>query len=196
MIILPFLLACDNAGKLVTMAVPAIEEVKPSWANPVDCEDNRAAVASTSKKAFRDSFDCDVDQKEPIVIEGTTKGGVQLIGDNFYQEAACTPAKTHFFRKAPEAIYQLNVAPNTMAEIRLDSNCADLDPFAFTWQKSSAPKEAHAATIRECEMDNDVGDGKLVLTTVHNAAQYLVGVDGKNGEQGNFRLTISCRSYR
>lgn len=190
------LFACDDLRKAATIVVPSIEDVKPSWARPVDCEDNRVAVPATKKRAFADRIFCDVNQKEPITIEGTTVGGKNLMGDGFYQKAACTPARTYFFRNSPEAMYQLQIAPNTLAEIRLDSNCADLDPFAYRWERSSPPTEQHARVSDSCEMDTDVGDGKIVVTTVNNEQTYLIGVDGKDGAEGNFRLTIVCRSYR
>ena len=190
------LFACDDLRKAATIAIPSIEDAKPSWARPVDCDDNRVPVPSTKKKAFVDRIDCDVNQTEPYTIEGTTKGGNKLMGDGFYQKAACTPARTYFFRDSPEAMYQLRIAPNTLAEIRLDSNCADLDPFAYRWERTSPPTEAHASVSDSCEMDTDVGDGKIVVTTTDNPQTYLIGVDGKNGEEGNFRLTIVCRSYR
>lgn len=196
MITLFFLLGCEDMRKAATIAVPTIEDYKPSWARPVDCDDNRVAVPATKKRAFADRLTCDVNQKEPITIEGTTKGGANLMGDSFYQKAACTPQRTNFYRNSPEAMYQLHVAPNTLVEIRLDSNCADLDPFAYRWERTSPPTEKHARVSDECEMDVHQGDGKVVVTTVDNEQTYLIGVDGKNGEAGNFRMTILCRSYR
>jgi hypothetical protein len=188
--------ACDEARKVATIAVPSLENSHPSWARPVDCDDNRVAIPATKKRAFVDRISCDVNQQEPYTIEGTTKGGAKLMGDDFYQKAACTPARTYFFRDSPEAMYQLQIAPNTLAEIRLDSNCADLDPFAYRWDRSAPPSVQHARVSDSCEMDTDVGDGKITITTTKNEQSYLIGVDGKEGAEGNFRLTIVCRSYR
>ena len=195
MLLLSLLIACDSVGYMATKAVPSIEQVKPSWANPVDCDTKRVSPTSTKKKCFGEEFTCDINS-EPIIIEGTTVGGQKLIGDEFYQGAKCDPARTHFFRDSPEALYRLHVAPDTKAEIRLDTNCAELDPFAISWDRKTCPTKKHASMIRECEMDTHEGDGKLILTTVTKAQTYLIGVDGKEGAAGNFRLSIQCSAYR
>jgi len=195
MILFSFLFGCDSLGWFATKAVPTLEEVRPSWANPVDCDANRVPTVSSKRKCFQQRISCGVNS-DPIIIEGTTKGGEKLLGDEFYQSAKCTPSRTYFFRNSPEAIYQLRVDADTKAEIQLDSNCADLDPFAISWTDSKCPTKAHASMIRECEMDNDLADGRLVLTTVSKPQTYLIGVDGKEGAAGNFRLTIKCSAYR
>ncbi len=195
MLFLSLLMACDSMGYIATKAVPSIEQVKPSWANPVDCDEKRVAPAITKKKCFAEMLSCDINSA-PIIIEGTTIGGKSLIGDDFYQGAKCDPARTYFFRDSPEAIYQLTVAPDTKAEIRLDTNCAELDVFAASWDRKSCPTKKHASMIRECEMDTKEGDGAIILTTVTKPQTYLVGVDGKEGASGNFRLTIQCSAYR
>ena len=38
--------------------------------------------------------------------------------------------------------------------------------------------------------------GTLRLTTVNNPQTYLIAVDGQQGDYGNFRLTINCKTYR
>ena len=197
MFLFSLLFACDSCKQYATYAIPALEESNPSWVDPVDCEESRIPTKSTAQKAYSETFNCDVDQKEPIIINGTTIGKEEsLIGDQFYQNAACTPSKTHFYRRSPEAIYRLNLAPNTMAEIQLASNCADLDPFAYKWSRKSVPTEKHGRVSDTCELDTSAGDGRIVITTTKNEHQYLVGVDGKDGATGNFRLKIVCRSYR
>ena len=86
MITLILLLGCEDMRKAATIAVPTIEDYKPSWARPVSCDENRVSVPATKKRAFSDRLSCDINQKEPITIEGTTKGGAKLMGDGFYQK--------------------------------------------------------------------------------------------------------------
>jgi len=194
--LLSLLWSCDDAKQMATVAVPILEDSNPSWARPVDCDEKRAPILSDSSTAFTQSFLCDVNQRAPFTIEGTTIKGQNLLHDDFFQQAKCTPARTHFYRNSPEAMYQLKMAPNTMAEIRLDTNCTDLDPFAFSWDRRSPPTSKHASGIRECEMNTYDGDGTFKITTVDRPQTYILGVVGKDGMAGNFRLTIKCRSYR
>jgi len=132
---------------------------------------------------------------DKIIIEGTTVGGKSNFGDTFYQKTKCTPQRNRY-DDSPEAIYQLNVAGDTKVSIRLDSNCADLDPFAIYWLRSDCPTAKHGHSISECEMNDRPGGGSFILTTVTKPQTYLVGVDGKYGAKGNFRLEIRCTNWR
>ena len=38
--------------------------------------------------------------------------------------------------------------------------------------------------------------GYMTITTVEKPETYLIGVDGKQGAHGNFRLAIECSTYR
>ena len=49
---------------------------------------------------------------------------------------------------------------------------------------------------KECEMNTKPEGGTLRLTTVNNPQTYLIAVDGQQGDYGNFRLTINCKTYR
>ena len=122
--------------------------------------------------------------------------GANIFGDDFFQRAACTPQRNDYER-SPEAIYKLRLDGNVKAVIRLDSNCVELDQFAIAWENSKCPTDKHAEMIHECEFEDRPEGGKpLVITTVDKAQTYLVGVDGKHGAQGNFRLHIDCYLYR
>ena len=80
--------------------------------------------------------------------------------------------------------------------MRLDSNCEDLDLFAIGWDETTCPDAKHSNRIAECEMTTKPGGGSLVLTTVNRPQVFLVGVDGKQGASGNFRLSLGCSLYR
>ena len=88
------------------------------------------------------------------------------------------------------------VKPNTQVDLRLDSNC-ELDLVAMSWDEDRCPTDKHATTIqKECEMNTKPEGGTLRLTTVNNPQTYLIAVDGQQGDYGNFRLTINCKTYR
>ena len=187
--ILLFAAGCEDAGHIAAKAVPALEKVDPSWGSPrVDCEEQR-----TPPKPVRG---CVVEKVQcGDVIEGTTVGGPNNFGDDFFQGAYCTPQRNNY-ENSPEAVYQLRLEGNVKAVLRVDSNCADLDPFAFNWSDSRCPTDQHRSNIRECEFDDKPGGGTIVLTTVDNPQTYMIGVDGKQGAAANFRMTIECSLYR
>jgi hypothetical protein len=188
--ILSLFISCNDLGYVATKAVPALEQVNPSWgAPPVDCDEERP-----SPKAVRGCITNEIVCGD--TIDGTTIGGVNHFGDSFYQGAMCTPQRNDYER-SPEAIYKLRLDPNVKAVIRLDSNCAELDHFSIGWEGAKCPTEKHATAIHECEMETREEGGKpLIVTTVDKAQTFLVGVDGKYGAQGNFRLTVECFLYR
>ena len=179
--------ACDEVGHVAAKAVPALERVDPSWgAQRVDCD----AIRTTQRPIRGCAF---AEIKCGDTIESTTQNGSRNFGDDFYQKGHCTPQRNDY-EASPEAVYKLRLDGNVKAVIRLDSNCADLDPFAISWSENRCPTTS--SNIRECEFDDKSGGGTIVLTTVDNPQTYLVGVDGKYGAEANFRMTIECSLYR
>lgn len=184
------LLACENGCHNAAKVIPALEMVDPSWgAEPVDCDVDHPDPEARDGCITRE-LQCNT------TFEATTRGGKNHFGDDFYQKGFCTPQRNNY-ENAPEAIYQLRVKPNTQVDLRLDSNCADLDLVAMSWEESRCPTDKHATTIqKECEMNTKSDGGTLRLTTVNNPQTYLIAVDGKQGAFGNFRLTVNCKTYR
>jgi hypothetical protein len=84
--------------------------------------------------------------------------------------------------------------PQTQAIAKLDSDCVDLDVFAMMWNDRDdvCPKPQHARRIGECQMDISPRGGKVTMTAVNKPVTYLVGITGKQGVRGNFRLSIQC----
>ena len=183
-------LACDNACHTATKAIPALEMVDPSWgAEPVDCETDHPDPDATDGCIYKE-LRCNT------VLEGTTRGGKNHFGDDFYQKGFCTPQRNNY-ENSPEAIYQLRIKPNTQVDLRLDSNCADLDLVTMRWEESRCPTVQHAPNLHSgCEMNTKADGGTLRLTTVDNPETHLIVVDGKQGAYGNFRLTVNCKTYR
>lgn len=164
-------------------APPATE---PASSAQVDCD---ATLPAPAAGAVTDTLQCGGS------ITGTTEGGTNSFGDDFYQRAFCSPARQHY-DDAPEAVYRLEVPANTQATVALHSPCADLDLAAVAWSLDGLPTLAQVGRVRECEMATGSGGGKLTLTAVDRAQVFLLVVDGKQGDAGNFRLEATCGTYR
>ncbi len=187
------LIGCDSIGPAATRAIPVLEKYEPSWAvEPVNCDEKRSAPEPVMGCVVN-SYTCDIG--EEIIIEGTTIGGQKKFGDKFWSKTECTPAHENY-ENSPEAIYQLTIAADVEALFRLDSNCADLVPFAMSWNETRCPTIKHEARIIECEMAVKKRAKSFRVTTVNKAQKYMIGVDGQHGAEGNFRLSIKCGKYR
>ncbi len=122
-------------------------------------------------------------------VEGTTLGGHHDWDGDFYNAKFCTPGGDY---SGPERVYALDVPEYTSAIVELQSDCVDLDlfAFAFTWSSGDCPGMDH--NIPNCDSNVASGGGEIELQTFQNPGAYLIGVDGKNGESGTFRLTVRC----
>lgn len=160
----------------------------------------RAAIAA-KEEAARPKVQCDgtFDTEPPHgcisgeihcgdVIDGTTVGGDSNWDDDFYSGAFCFTAGLR--HSASERVYDLKVPAHTAVDIRMDSDCVDLDVAAAAWKYEGSCPDTHH-TIPECEGDTDKGGGRIHLE-VFNPREFLVAVDGKNGATGPFRLTVVC----
>jgi hypothetical protein len=183
------LFGCESIGYVATKAIPPLELINPSWAvDPVDCDESRNAPLP-ARGCVLQKVQCG------DVIEGTTTGGISNFDDDFYQEAFCTPRREDY-EDSPEAVYMLTVPGDIRADIRLDTNCAELDIFAIRWDRKDCPTRKHTRSIPQCEFNDKPGGGYLTITTVERPETYLIGADGKNGAHGNFRMAIECSTYR
>jgi hypothetical protein len=188
------LAGCGSGGvseirRQVGKVVPAVEKAGAELTREkVPCEP--AFKTPTPSGCSIQSLTCG------SVVEGSTVGQGRRWGDDFYQSAFCTPYR-HAYEEGPEAVYRLEVPANIQADVRLDSDCAELDVVSMSWtDTSSCPTLSHTTRIRECEMDTHDGGGSIRMTTVNDPQVYLLAVDGQRGEEGNFRLTVTCRTYR
>ncbi len=192
LLLLPGLLlavSCDSMGRLAAKFIPAMERLNEEWAPPqMDCESNIPTQKPMRCVAGR--IACN------DVVEGYSGAGERHYTDKFYGGAKCVPRK-HRYDVAPEMIYRLKLQPNTEAIVELVSDCADLDVFGFRWEeKGTCPKDRHYERIPECEMDDSPRGGRIKLNAVNKPVTYLVGVDGKKGAVGNYRLSVTCRQSR
>ncbi len=158
------------------------------------------------RQSDRFDVDCDMKKGRPPrdgcltktiscgdAVQGNTVGGKANFEDEFYVAKYCLPSHNGYHGK--ERVYALELPPNTGANIFLDSDCADLDLFAFRWPYDGrCPTPSH--TISECEADGDKGDGVVHVETVNNPGSYMIVVDGKAGVEAPFHLTVECGSSR
>ena len=75
-------------------------------------------------------------------------------------------------------------------DIILDSPCEDLDIFAMRWSDDESCVQS-GVSIGECEGDAGSGGGEI---TIYNSepARYVIVVEGENGEEAPYRLSIDC----
>ena len=179
----------NEATRPIAKVVPAVEKVAAeATREPIQCDEQ--IKTGQPRGCTIETITCG------SVVEGSTVGMARRWGDQFYVSAFCTPYR-HYYEEAGEAVYRLEMPPNIQADVRLDSDCADLDVVSMSWaDTTSCPGEEHVGRIRECEMDTHDGGGSIRMTTVDKPQVYLVGVDGKQGAAGNFRLTVVCSTYR
>lgn len=180
----------NDATRQIAKVVPVVEKVAAeATREPVACDP--AFQSDQPRGCSIATLTCG------STIEGNNTGMKQRWSDQFYVSAFCTPYR-HYYEEAGESVYRLEVPANILATVRLDSDCADLDVVAMSWPDTagSCPGDEHVGRIRECEMDTHEGGGAIKVATVDKPQVFLLGVDGKQGAAGNFRLTVSCSTYR
>jgi hypothetical protein len=120
---------------------------------------------------------------------GDTHGGAPTFQDDFYQSKFCLPFGHDY--TGPDRTFLFDLPARQVADLWLDSDCVDLDLFAFQWTyDGKCPTVNHLISV--CEADDAKGDGHVRLSTTDRPAEYLVTVDGKSGVTGPFRLTVDC----
>lgn len=123
-------------------------------------------------------------------IQGDTEGGRSRWGGPFYREKFCLPMPDAY--AGPERVYRLELPANQLAEVRLESPCADLDLFAVSWpEKGRCPDSDHL--VAECDASARADDDRVRLYTDHNPRGFLIAVDGKGGDTAPFSLAVTCQ---
>lgn len=182
------LLACDEVGRDMAKAFPIMEKLDEEFAEPAyPCDP--PFQSPSARDGIVGELQCGSE------VQGNNAGGSTLWGDTFYQKAMCTPAREQY-DSSPEDIWRLNIPADLEAEVTLISDCADLDLVGVSWQDDSIPKTEHHIRINQCDMDVGRRGGKLRLNAVGKDWTYLVGVDGKGGQTGNYKLRVRCYTFR
>ena len=125
------------------------------------------------------------------VVTGTTTGGTTAGTSAAYESWFCTPRFEDY--DAPDRVYALDVAGGQDVRVDLTSRCADLDVFLVKWtDEASCPTESNI--VSTCDADVASTGGTVEAYTA-NDTRYLVFVDGASGEEGAFRLQVSCTAH-
>jgi len=202
------MLACSGVPAAVQEAVspapkvaPAAPKAAPVAAAPADVDQappvGVGAGAPGCEPALRTprAHSCAIARAScGDVIEATNANQVGHFDDDFVVAKYCTPQRNGY-ADGPEAIWALDLPPNTQADIQLASDCADLDLFSIRWPDPNSCPSTGAQT-GECEASTRTGIDTIKITTVAREETHLVWADGKGGAVGNFRLEIKCKAYR
>lgn len=163
--------------------------------------ENAAVAAAEYATTPAMACDAEVPQDPPVgclsgtlrcgdTIEGTTVGGESRWDDSFYAGKFCFPA--FWGHGGPERAYLFQAPAHTGVTIRLQSDCADLDLIAVSYGYSgTCPDLDHA--VGACEGDDKSGGGRVYIESLQRGATWVIGVDGKGGEVGPFRLKVDCQ---
>jgi hypothetical protein len=175
-------LACGGARDVAYQAQQAVIDVKETVTEPdMPCDKVVSAAAPISCVSGR--IECGQ------TIEGTTEGGDSRWDDDFYAAKFCIPALDG--HPGPERVYVLEAPAQAGVDVKLVSDCVDLDIIGLRFNyNGTCPGMDHA--IPQCEGDDHRGGGRIHIETFDRREQWLIGVDGKGGATGTFRLSVEC----
>ena len=128
-------------------------------------------------------------------IQGNNRFGTRNFGNAFYVYNFCTPQRLGY-DDSPEAIYQITVPGDKKAIFHLTSDCAELDISAMSWSDPTTCPTDSGRRLNECEMAPKTHGESVSVATVTNPQDYIVAIDGRNGDVGNFTLHVECVDYR
>ncbi len=128
------------------------------------------------------------------VVVGTNEGGTDDYEGEDWETWFCTPNLDRWDYSSPERVYQFDLPAQTNATVKFDTPCADLDLFVLNWRDEDTCPTSDAGIV-ECEAVDDTGiggEGETVRVWDDEGSQYLVIVDGRGGETGNYRISVTC----
>ena len=155
-------------------------------------------INKNPKKCYAKAYSCapDEDGNYPTYeIQGTTIGGQKNFDNNFWVMSYCTPQRRGF-GKSPEAIFRVELPAHSSVEILLTPLCdADLVPFSFPWNNKTCP-DADQRIGTSCDLWSPSATStrprEHKVYTTKNPQTFFIGVEGLDGDQGNFDLTLQC----
>ncbi len=124
-------------------------------------------------------------------VVGTTEGGLSEYDDAFYSgDSFCSSLPDNY--SGNERAYRFAMPANAEAVVSMDSACGgDLDLIAIRWPDEHTCPTIHH-TIGQCDEDDSKGDGQLELFSDRHPRTFLLVVEGKDGEDGEFGLKVDC----
>lgn len=128
-------------------------------------------------------------------VDATTEGGGEAMDAENWEGWYCSINLDRHPYDGPERVFQVLVPERTFATFSLETPCVDHDVFAFYWQDTDTCPGADQSLV-ECEAGDDEDDDDAATVWADDSNEggswYLVAVDAKDGETGNFRLSVTC----
>ncbi|RME21127.1 MAG: hypothetical protein D6798_18880 [Deltaproteobacteria bacterium] len=128
-------------------------------------------------------------------VTGNTSQGTTLYDYYDYLAWYCLNRRDGNAWKAPERVYEFEAPEAGIVEFTLYSPCAEMDLRALRWDwwdsDGDCPTEDSTLAVN-CEVDDGNGDTSVVTVDASKGNHYLVFVDGVDGAEDNFQLTVTC----
>ena len=154
-----------------------------------------------------EEFPCSAEPMETMVDEcvtkelrcdlppmmNTTKGAPALYDSEMYIAWQCFPFGDGPYG-GPDRVFAFEHPGGGAAQINLHTPCGELDLFALQWtgwaEDDECPTEDHSHRVR-CDDKTEEGDDTITLFE-DGPMDYLIIVDGPDGERENFTLEAVC----
>jgi hypothetical protein len=194
--------SATDGGPVVEPAVPVTPGVQPGAGTPpaptpaepgpdpvvtaANCEDLDDGGAVAGPDCVTATITCG--QR----VIGHTGGGTQRFDRFLYQQHQCTP-QYHDYEKGHERAYLLEIPAGDMhADVWLDTPCVDLDLAAFRLPPGTTCPTKDTF-ITQCDMWPDPGTERDHVRLVsQGGSRWLIVVEGKDGAEGLFGLSVDC----
>lgn len=121
-------------------------------------------------------------------LTATTKGGLRLYDEDFYNEAYCFVPYQDY--GGPERVYELEVDAGVSATVSLWSPCKDLSLSLIRWSDDNECPSADTI-LSECE-GKEADDAVSASVWADKDLRFLVAVDGAAGVEVPFALKVEC----
>jgi len=154
----------------------------------VDCNPGAVAPIANIDECVSSTLSCGSS------IITTTQGGNVVMDADDYLGWYCTPFPDGDY-KGPERTFNVTVPAGMSATFALESPCDELDIFALRWElwQSNEMCPEYNNSVLECEADDSRDGGSVsIVADPTRDTNYLVIIDGPDGEQQPFALDITC----
>ncbi len=153
----------------------------------VDCD--RPVELTPIDECVMDELECDSDR--PVL--STTAGAPSNWGELEYTRWTCIIPDHPY--DGPETVFYFTHPGTGYVNIQLHAPCEELDLIAVRWpywaEEDSCPTSE--STLSQCEGSDTRGDDDITLYETAEV-DYLIVVDGPEGEETNFTLYADCSS--
>jgi len=154
----------------------------------VDCNPGAVAPIANIDECVSSTLSCGSS------IITTTQGGNMVMNADDYLGWYCTPFPEGDYN-GPERTFNVTVPAGMKATFALESPCDELDIFALRWELWMTDEMCpeYNNSVLECEADDSRADGSVeIVADPTRDTNYLVIIDGPEGQQQPFALDITC----